>query len=224
MSVPIDRLIRSRRKSVAVIVRPDGTLEVRAPLGLAEGRIQEFVKSHAEWIQKQQKRARLAAPPSVKTYSNGEEFLFLGRSHPLRIIPHQRPALAFDGGTFQLARSAKPKAKEYFARWYKARAQEMLTAQVNALAAQRGFTFQKMRISSARTRWGSCSSKGTLSFTWRLMMAPPEIVDYVVVHELVHTQIHNHSKIFWQGVAKLLPDYKQRRTWLRKNGKYLSLD
>jgi predicted metal-dependent hydrolase len=224
MSIPIDRLIRSRRKSVAVIVRPDGTLEVRAPLSLAEGRIQEFVEGHTEWIRKQQRRARLAAPPPVKTYSNGERFLFLGQSHLLCIVPHQRPALAFDGNTFQLAKSAQPKAKQYFARWYKAQALEMLTARVQALAGEHGFTYQKVRISSARTRWGSCSSKGTLSFTWRLMMAPPEIVDYVVVHELVHTKIRNHSASFWHAVTKLLPDTRQYRAWLRKNGKYLSLD
>jgi len=78
-----------------------------------------------------------------------------------------------------------------------------------------------IRISSARTRWGSCSSRGTLSFTYRLVMAPPDVVDYVVLHELVHTQIHNHSKTFWNKVAKLMPDYKPRLAWLKKNGKYL---
>ena len=224
MSIQIDRLVRSRRKSVAVIVLPDGALEVRAPLGLPGGRIQEFVESHTDWIQKQQRRARLAAPLPAKKFTDGESFLFLGQSHPLRIVPHQRPALAFDGKTFRLSRSGLPKAREYFARWYKTQAQDMLTAYVQALATEHGFTYQKVRISSARTRWGSCSSKGTLSFTWRLMMAPLEVVNYVLMHELLHTKIHNHSKIFWHGMVKLLPDYWQQRTWLRKNGKYLSLD
>jgi predicted metal-dependent hydrolase len=222
--VEIDRLVRSRRKTIALIVHPDGRLEVRAPKLMTEQSIREFVDGHSDWIHKQQTRARKYAPPPLKQFTDGETFLFLGQSYPLHIVAHQRPALTFDGASFRLAKSALPKAKEYFARWYKVQAMEILSEQVKAIVARHGFTFQKIRISSARTRWGSCSSKGTLSFTWRLLMAPPEIVEYVVVHELVHTKIHNHSKKFWAGVAEILPEYKQCVVWLRKYGKGLSID
>jgi len=224
MSLPIDRFVRTRRKTVALIVRPDGTLEVRAPLRMAEQRIREFVESHADWIHRQQARARKAAMPQPKKFVEDESFLFLGQPCPLTIVPRQRQALTFNNGTFQLAKSALPKAKEAFVRWYKAQAALVLSQRILALSVQYGFTYQKIRISSARTRWGSCSSRGTLSFTWRLVMAPPEIVDYVVFHELVHTKIPNHSQAFWQGVAEIIPAYKQRLAWLRKNGKFLSLD
>jgi predicted metal-dependent hydrolase len=96
-----------------------------------------------------------------------------------------------------------------------------LTERVLAIAGKHAFRYQKIRISSARTRWGSCSSRGTLSFTYRLVMAPPDVVDYVVMHELVHTQVRNHSKTFWNKVQELMPDYKTRLAWLKKNGKYL---
>lgn len=220
----VDRLVRSRRKTLALVVRPDGTLEVRAPLKIPEMRIREFVEQHATWIAKHQERARRHARPPIRRYAEGEEYPFLGRSFPLEIVPRQRSALTFDGVSFRLAKSALPKAKEAFVRWYKAQALEILSERVKSFAARHGFTYQKIRISSARTRWGSCSSKGTLSFTWRLVMAPPETVEYVVVHELVHTKIHDHSKKFWAAVAEILPEYKKHVAWLRKNGKGLSLD
>jgi predicted metal-dependent hydrolase len=90
-------------------------------------------------------------------------------------------------------------------------------------AAQHGFQPGRIRITSARTRWGSCSSKGTLSFTWRLVMAPLEVVDYVVIHELAHLRVKNHSQVFWDSVAALMPDYKRHVTWLKKNGRFLTL-
>jgi predicted metal-dependent hydrolase len=87
-----------------------------------------------------------------------------------------------------------------------------------------GFAWKQIRISSARTRWGSCSTTGNLSFTWRLVLAPLEVIDYVVIHELVHTTIKNHSPAFWHRVAEIMPGYKQQVTWLKRNGRFLSLD
>lgn len=222
--VEIDHLVRSQRKTISLIVHPDASLEVRAPRQMTGQNIREFVESHSGWIHKQQARAHKYAPPPPKQFVDGETFLFLGQSYPLSIVTHQPPVLTFDSVTFKLAKSALPKAKDVFARWYKVQAVEILSERVKAIAERHGFTFQKIRISSARTRWGSCSSKGTLSFTWRLVMAPPEIVEYVAVHELVHTKIHNHSKKFWANVAQILPEYKQHVIWLRKNGKFLNLD
>ena len=136
-------------------------------------------------------------------------------------MPARRPALAFDGVAFRLARSSLPKAAGLFETWYKQQARLFLAERVSAIAAKHAFHYQNIRISSARTRWGSCSSRGTLSFTYRLVLAPLEVVDYVVMHELVHTQIHNHSKTFWNKVAELMPDYQSRLAWLKKNGKFL---
>jgi predicted metal-dependent hydrolase len=221
MPISIDKLVRSRRKTIALIVQRDGTLTVRAPLRMAEVRIREFVESHANWILKNQTKIQAAASPPQKSYLDGETFLFLGQSYPLIIIPRQRPALTFDGHTFRLAKSALPKAEDAFVRWYKGQLGLLLLERVLSYARKYGFHYQKIRISSARTRWGSCSSSGTLSFTYRLVMAPLEVLDYVVVHELVHTQVKNHSKTFWHRVGEIMPDYKVRITWLKKNGRFL---
>jgi predicted metal-dependent hydrolase len=218
MPIPIDKLVRSRRKTVAVIVERDGSLTVRAPLHLPAARIDEFVHSHAEWIARTRARMLAQPPAPPPRFTEGETFLVLGKPYPLRMARSQRPALAFDGRAFRLSRGARPRAREAFLRWYKAHAREILTERVQALAGRYSFSYQKVRISSARTRWGSCSTNGTLSFTYRLVMAPVEVVDYVVVHELVHTRIHDHSKKFWAEVAAILPDYRRHVTWLKRNG------
>ena len=198
MPIPIDNLVRSRRKTIALIVQRDGTLTVRAPMRMSVVSIREFVETHAEWIIKNQSKVLAAVPPPQKSYQDGETFPFLGKSRPLTIVSHQCPALTFDGRAFRLAKSALPKAEEAFVRWYKGQATALLLERVQLQAVKNGFHYQKIRISSARTRWGSCSSTGTLSFTYRLVMAPLEVVEYVVVHELVHTQVRNHSKTFWR--------------------------
>jgi predicted metal-dependent hydrolase len=221
MPIPIDVLIRTHRKTVAIQIDRDGHLTVRAPMRLSAARIQAFVESHADWIAKTINRLQASPPVPTHRYLDGETFLYLGKAYPLSILPARRPGLAFDGAAFRLSKTSLPKAPQLFEAWYKQQARLYLTERVSALAAQHAFRYQKIRISSARTRWGSCSSLGTLSFTYRLVMAPAEVVDYVVMHELVHTQVHNHSKTFWNKVAQLMPDYKSRLAWLKKNGKYL---
>lgn len=221
--VEIDRLVRTRRKTIALVVEPGGRLTVRAPLRMPEATIRQFVESHTDWIVKTQAKARLSAPPAPKQFVDGEMFLYLGKPYPLSIVPRQRPSLTLDRSAFRLAQSALPKADAAFVRWYKQQALTVFTERVEILAKQFGFRYEKIRISSARTRWGSCSSKGTLSFTWRLVMAPSEVVDYVIVHELVHTKVPNHSKTFWARVGELMPDYKARVRWLKQNGKTLAL-
>ncbi len=125
---------------------------------------------------------------------------------------------------FFLERQALPGAAAAFKAWYRAQARALVEERVRQYAARYGFSYRQVRITSARTRWGSCSAKGTLCFTWRLVMAPPECIDYVVVHELAHLRVANHSPAFWREVGAILPDYKARRKWLRVNGRSLTLE
>lgn len=218
MSVEIDQLIRTKRKSIAIIVRPDGTLLVRAPLRASHRSIQEFVANNTQWIEKTRARIKAVAPPPPKQYVAGEEFEFLGNRFPLEIVAHQKESLLLADGKFKLAASMQDKAPLVFERWYKEQARQILYERVELYARQNGFQYSKIGITSARTRWGSCSASGALNFSWRLIQAPMEAVDYVVVHELVHTQVHNHSKKFWKRVEQSMPDYRERRKWLRSNG------
>lgn len=169
----------------------------------------------------QQKKAALQVVPKHE-FKDGETFLYMGVSLPLKLVETQATALRMEAGFF-LKRSALKQAGQVFTTWYKQQARQVFTGRVKHFATAHGFKAGKIRISSARTRWGSCSSRGTLSFTWRLVMAPQEVIDYVVVHELVHLEIKNHSAAFWAKVQEYVPDFKKKRAWLKSNGYRLEL-
>lgn len=112
--------------------------------------------------------------------------------------------------------------KEALEKRYRNLARECITKRASYYAAQLGVTYSSIRIAEQKTRWGSCSSRGTLSFHWRLVLAPPAVMDYVVVHEVCHLIHMDHSPDFWAEVESLMPDYKVYKTWLKKNGLVLS--
>lgn len=221
MQIKIDRIIHSHRRSIAIIIQSDGKLVVRAPLRLSHARIQQFVGLKTDWILSQQEKAATRQIP-VHAFISGETFLFLGKSIPLELVDHPREALTLDT-CFRLRRSDQSQAGQVFLKWYQQQARQIFTSCVQLFAQRYALSYSKIRLSSARTRWGSCSSKGTLSFTWRLVMAPVEVIDYVVIHELVHLEIKNHSSAFWKKVQEYLPDYKKRRAWLKAHGYQLDL-
>ena len=216
--IKIDELVRSRRKTIALVVHPDGRLVVRAPLRTSQKIIDAFVSSKTDWIEKtrQSQHARRKFFPK-QIFSEGGKFWYLGQQYPLQVVRDQRPVFQFNLA-FSIQEKVLPQARKQFEKWYRDQARLYLNERVAYFAQLYGFHYQKIRISSARTRWGSCSGRGTLSFTWRLIMAPPEIIDYVVIHELAHTAHHNHSSDFWGLVGSILPDYAQKRKWLKQNG------
>ena len=221
--VKIDRVIRSRRRTIALIVQNDGKLVVRAPWGVTENQIQNIVDRKVKWIINKQVLSREKQQRIQKQYINGEKFLYLGYPYRLAIVDSPRPALTLEK-QFLLARTSHSKARQVFTRWYKEQAMQVITSRVHFFIERLGVSCPIIRITSARTRWGSCSFKGTLSFTWRLVMAPLDIIDYVVLHELVHLKHKNHSKAFWLNVQAYMPDFNERRKWLKENGYLLSLD
>ena len=220
--IEINKLIRSKRRTLSLIVEIDGTLTVRAPLRMKEADIRRFIEAKKSWVNGSRpgRRKKRNSPSSIYGRRNVP---VPGQEIPLRIVsPNKKPALVMDR-FFKLAESARSQAQSVFEAWYKKQARALLTERVEFFAHAQGFKVKKIRISSARTRWGSCSAKGTLSFTWRLVMAPPDVIDYVVVHELCHLKELNHSKAFWAQVEAILPDYKTRRKWLKDNGAKLHL-
>jgi hypothetical protein len=218
-----DEIIRTKRRTMALIIERDGRLIVRAPIRAKDEIIHEFVKHKEKWILKKQEQVRAYYPPYVpKEYVNGEGFWYLGNIYKLELEDKKNPLLSLNGN-FQLARSVIHRAPKVFERWYRQQASQIISERVRWYAAKHGYSCKQVKITSARTRWGSCNSRGTLSFAWRLVMAPMPVIDYVVVHELVHLQVKNHSKNFWGKVVVIMPDYKQRIEWLEKNGHLLNL-
>jgi len=217
MPVIVNQIIRTKRRTIALIVERDGSLTVRAPLKASDRIILQFVEKHAGWVERKQAEIRSAVPVQPKRYLPGESFLYLGESHPLEIVMDQKRNLVLEHG-FKLAVSMLANAEMVFQNWYRQQARRVIEARAAFFAEKHQLHYKKIRITSARTRWGSCSTRGTLSFSWRLVLTPPDVIDYVVVHELAHTVHHNHSKRFWKLVENLLPDYKERRKQLREYG------
>lgn len=222
MQIEINKLIRSKRRTIALIIERDGSLTVRAPRRAPVVDIQSFILEKRDWILRTQKKTRSIVEIPKKEYKNGEKFLFLGEEYQLNLVKLQRPALKFSNG-FTLGSAAQNRGERVFTQWYKEQAYEVIEKRVNVFSYQYGFSPRQVKISSARTRWGSCSPNGTLNFSWRLVMAPLKVIDYVVVHELAHLHVKDHSSRFWQEVEKIMPDYKDRRKWLRIHGEKLSL-
>ena len=160
--------------------------------------------------------------PPIRQYVDGEKFLYLGSFFDLKLVQSQQPSLQFGSG-FTLSQGMQEKGELYFTKWYKERAYEIIAMRVKEYAQKYHFIPRQVKINSARTRWGSCSSKGTLNFTWRLVMAPLEVIDYVVIHELSHLRVRDHSRKFWNVVEAIDPEYKKKRKWLRENGDKLNL-
>lgn len=220
MAFRVNQIVRSKRKTLALIVKADGSVIVRAPLRASQRLIREFVEKHRQWIETKQAEALATLPLAPRQYAPGETCLYLGIAYPLEIVEGQKEGVTLDE-TFKLSASRQGEAAAAFERWYRARARQVISERVEFFARQQDFQYKGIKITSARTRWGSCSVTGSLSFSWRLILAPLPVVDYVVVHELVHTVFHNHSKQFWNKVGVIMPDYAVHRTWLREHGQEL---
>lgn len=219
----IDQIIRTKRKSIALIVQRDGRLVVRAPIDATDEQILTVVQKKNGWIHSKQEAVLSTYPQVVeKEFVNGEGFWYLGTSYRLRIVDNAGHPLELDTH-FLLDRSVIPRAREVFTAWYKERALLVISERVAWYATKNGIKYKQVKITSAQTRWGSCSAKGTLSFAWRLVMAPVPIIDYVVVHELVHLLEKNHGRAFWAKVKAIMPDYKQKIEWLDINGQLLRI-
>ena len=215
-------ILRSKRKTLALYVVGSGAVEVRAPLHLPDSEIQKFVDNHRDWINKRQTELG-STRDNPKSFTDGSLYYFLGKTYPLVLKPLSHPPLSFDGMSFILSKTHQGKAKDLFMSWYKREATNMIKERVEVLSKQHNLKFKGVKITNAKSRWGSCNGKNNLSFSLRLLLAPTSEIDYVIIHELTHTVHHNHSKNFWNEVSKYCPNYKNERNWLKQHGHLLTL-
>jgi hypothetical protein len=222
MDIEIEKIVRTKRKTIALQITDDATLIVKAPFDVSDETIMGVVLKHKKWIEQKKKEIGARDPKfSPKEFVNGEGFLYLGRYYRLKIVDDQEVPLKFENG-FYLSRNALPQAKEVFIEWYKKMAYEKISERVRWYAQKRGFKYNKVNITNAQKRWGSSSNRN-LNFPWRLIMAPLPVIDYVVIHELVHLEEKNHTKAFWDKVKMLMPDYEKHKDWLKRNSYLLRL-
>lgn len=205
-------------------ISSDASLIIRAPLRIPFIEIQKIVFSKRNWIINKQRIARekrLQGFP--KNFMERDEFLYLGKKYPLVILENAVNPLFFNK-EFRIIRNYLPSARELFIDWYKKQAQSKIKERLDFYSDSLGYKYNKFGISNARKRWGSCNSKGNIYINWRLIMAPIDIIDYVIIHELAHLKERSHSKKFWERVKIIQGDYKQRRIWLKENAQLLIMD
>lgn len=160
------KLIHSRRKTIALIVGRDGKLVVRAPYHASHAAILAFIEQKANWIRDKQAEAqKRLAQTTPRQFIGGETFLYLGSAYPLVIVDRASASLSLADGQFLLTKTTLPRAREAFISWYKIRARQVIEERAQLYAARYHLKYQQIKITSARTRWGSCSSRGALSFT-----------------------------------------------------------
>lgn len=216
--IVIDNIIRSERRTFGLRVGLDASLTVRAPLRADIKLIEKIVAEKSAWIIKKQEDVLRKGREIVShKFEAGEIFYCLGNGYPLTISEQARN-LTLGATRFVLPRKYSHKGKSLFIKWYEARAMAYMGGRVDYYAGRCGLKYEKVRISGAQKRWGSCSGKGNLSFSWRLIMASPDIIDYVVVHELAHLKHRNHAPAFWSYVESVLPGYRESKKRLKANG------
>ncbi len=223
-----------RATQTRIIVTP-GKVEVVAPVKVSEHKIHEFIQAKQQWIiqalaridVKSQQHKTLA--PAV--YSHGAEIPYQGASYKLVIKPTQLKKIKIEFSKEFVAhvpealmiKNHSVEIKEALIRWMKQESKNRVEQLVKQHAEKKQLFPQAIRIKTQKSRWGSCGIHNDININWLLIIAPPEILEYVVVHELCHIKIRNHSAHFWALVAEHLPDYHNRRQWLKKYGSSLMM-
>ncbi|MCE5286799.1 MAG: M48 family metallopeptidase [Pelosinus sp.] len=218
-------IYQKNRKTIKIKIDSPTQIEITAPTGYPRKAIEEMLTHKSTWLIKQlDTLAIMAKNPVNKTLTEGAQLLFLGQPRKLTILNTAlETAVALSDETIEvrIAANAPPLATVLF-EWYVKNAGTTLAEKTKYWATQIGVQPQRLTIRDQKTRWGSCSTRGNINYNWRIIMAPEEIIDYLVVHELCHLEHPNHSLCFWQLVERFIPDCKARRHWLRENGSLFS--
>ena len=220
--IPVEKIIRSHRRTISLEVTPRATLIIRAPQRVSARHIEEMIGEKRTWILRKMDEMRSRPSPVHHEYAEGEVFLFLGRAYPLHFTENASGIIERTD-RLCVCRTFLPDIRHRIKHWYMREAEKEIRSRCMWFSMTTGYTPASVRISDACQRWGSCTNRGGLNFSWRLIQAPLEIVDYVIVHELVHLRQPDHSKKFWNKVGEVMPDYEQRRKWLRENERLLRI-
>jgi predicted metal-dependent hydrolase len=211
----------AQRKTVELSVERDGSLVIRAPEGTDSSVLEGFVREKSFWLYtKLAEKEALQHPVTAKEFVSGEGFPYLGRSYRLLLVDEQAVPLKLEAGRFKMLRSEAEagRGRDIFIRWYMEHARPWIRRRVGLLAPRVGAEPTSVEVRELGFRWGSCGKAGGLNFNWATILLPPRIVEYVVVHELVHLHEPNHTPEFWQRVERAMPDYEGRKLWLAEHG------
>lgn len=217
------------RQTTDIVIERNGMITVRPPLRMTPEQVDETVLSKRMWIYRNLADWRdLNATRVTREWVSGESFLYLGSSYRLELVKEQDEPLKLKDGRFCLLRSVvevggSEAAHKAFEAFYVEKGLARIKKRVAFFASKVGKSPGIIHIKDIGYRWASCLKNGDLHFHWKCLMAPLTIIDYIIVHELCHLHYRDHSDAFWNEVDKVLPDYRDRKEWLRMRGAELDL-
>jgi predicted metal-dependent hydrolase len=226
---------RSQRVSNARIVVKPGQVEIVAPLQIPEHKLHKFVQAKQQWVTQALLKMAASSPQHSSfvpdEYKSGADMAYQGRVYPLTILPSKlkRVKIEFiDGYKVHVPEAMNSEEhnrqiKEALIRWMKKQTKQLVGQIVEIHADKKQLFPRTITIKTQKSRWGSCGIHNDININWLLIMAPREVLEYVVVHELCHIKVKNHSSQFWSLVAEHMPDYQIRRNWLKKQGRSLMM-
>ena len=210
-----NKIIRSKRKTLSLTINENAELIIRAPKRLSIEKIQDFINEKENWINR---KKRLIENQIKDVTSNHNKLLYLGNLFPINVEQNASKELFFTGEEF-IANSIEPDSLSLsIKKWYKNKFKEIALPRVAYFANKHNLMVNQVRIKNQKTMWGSCSYKNNINLNYLLLMAPMGVIDYVIVHELVHTIHRNHSTDFWDSVELIMPQFQEHKRWLKKNG------
>ncbi|PFA67153.1 zinc protease [Bacillus sp. AFS015802] len=217
------------RKSIGIYIDSYGHIEVHAPKGTKDESVIRLLEDHWDRIMLKSKelKGRLNGP-QVKSYQHGEPFLYLGESFPIEV--HHNPEISRDHVTLGEGRinihvkeQDEERIKQALKRFYYRECKSLVEKRISIHQEKFKAKHRSVRISDSQTTWGTCDGRRQLTFNWKLAMAPQDVIDYVVVHEMCHMIHLNHDRSFWRLVGKFVPDYKEKEQWLARSSWKMTL-
>ena len=212
----------SRRRTISLEVK-EGYVQVIVPNALSEKEIESIIIKKTKWIRNKLLLQKSKPAYKAKEFISGESFPYLGKNYRLKIIESKSSAVEMKANRIYVYKRNKGRSvHDLLVNWYKEQALKLFEKKINKFSKIMGVIPKSISTRTYSKRWGSCSSKGDISFNWRILMAPNSIIDYVIVHELCHLIHHDHSPKYWRTVKSFYPDYKEKVEWLRHNSRTLS--
>jgi len=211
-------IIRKNRRTLGIKISQQGEVLVYAPRHVSINTIENILTKRKSWI--------VEAKNKIKRYTNGDDIIFLGKEYKVNIIKtfDKKVNIEFDDSKFNVyikeenLTTINNNINEFLYKNYKESFFQMINNRIHDLSEQIGVKPNKVSIKNQKTIWGSCSGNDNISINFKLALAPLDIIDYIIVHELCHIIHKNHSKKFWNTVQAFIPDYNEKRKWLKTNG------
>ena len=212
-----DKIVRCKRKSIALIIENSGNFIVRCPFSATQKSVQDFILKKSNWIIRKRKLSKNHNFKQLKIETN-EKLNICDKTYTIELYNNVRVKLSNDVIYVPYIDS-----KQKFINFLKGYAKILLQPKLEKLSSDLNLNYKSMSISSAKTCWGSCGANNKIHFSYKLILCPEKVVDYIIIHELCHTKVKNHSSSFWKLVKEKCPDYQQSEKWLKDNRGIINL-